>query len=64
MNDSPKHRKNDLKVSAHFRSHRIHAINGEWYFLTREGQNIGPFLNQKEAEAGIAEFLKIVQKDE
>jgi hypothetical protein len=43
MNDSRKQRKNDSKVAAHFRTHRIHAINSEWYFLTCEGQNIGPF---------------------
>lgn len=64
MNNSRKHRKNDLKVAAHFRAHRIHTINGEWYFLTREGQNIGPFPTKKEAESGLTEFLKIVKKDE
>ena len=42
----------------------IHAINRDWYFLTREGQNIGPFPNKKAAEDSLAELLKTVKKDE
>ncbi len=47
-----------------FRTHRIHAINSDWYFLTREGQNIGPFPNKKAAEDSLAELLKTVKMDE
>lgn len=64
MNDSPKQRKDDPKEAPHFRTHRIHAINSDWYFLTREGQNIGPFPNRKTTEDSLAEFLKTVKKDE
>ena len=49
MSDPPKQRKDDPKEAPHFRTHRIHAINSDWYFLTREGQNIGPFPNKKAA---------------
>ncbi len=63
MSDSPKHRKTDSKNASTFRTHRIHAINSDWYFLTREGQNIGPFSTKKEAEEGLAKFLKTVKKD-
>ena len=62
MNDPPKQRKDDPKEAPPFRTHRIHAINGEWYFLTREGQNIGSFPTKDDAEAGLARFLKIVKK--
>lgn len=34
------------------------------HFLTREGQNVGPFPTKDDAEAGLARFLKIVKKDE
>ncbi|MGK0419070.1 MAG: hypothetical protein ACJAST_004193, partial [Halopseudomonas sp.] len=44
--------------------HRIHAINSDWYFLTREGQNIGPFSTKEAAEEGLAEFLKTAKKGE
>ena len=64
MNDPPKQRIDDLKEASPFRTHRIHAINSDWYFLTREGQNIGPFPNKKAAEDGLAEFLKTVKKAE
>lgn len=63
MNESPKHRKNELNVSAHFRAHRVHTINSEWYFVTREGQNIGPFPTKKEAEESLVEFLESIKKD-
>ena len=62
MNDPPKQRIDDLKEASPFRTHRIHAINSDWYFLTREGQNIGPFPTKQDAETGLAEFLKIVKK--
>tara|TARA_B100001540_G_scaffold152136_1_gene134754 strand:- start:7585 stop:7827 length:243 start_codon:yes stop_codon:yes gene_type:complete len=64
MNDPHKQRIDDLKEASPFRTHRIHAINSDWYFLTREGQNIGPFPNKKAAEDSLAEFLKTVKKDE
>lgn len=64
MSDSPKQRKDDPKNAPPFRAPRIHNINGQWYFLTREGQNIGPFSTKEAAEAGLAEFLKTVKKDE
>lgn len=64
MSDSSKHRKTDSKEAPSFRTHRIHAINSDWYFLTREGQNIGPFPDKKAAEDSLAEFLKAVKKDE
>ena len=64
MSDSPEHRNTDSKAAPPFRTHRIHSINSGWYFLTREGQNIGPFPNKKAAEDSLAEFLKTVKKDE
>ena len=64
MKDPPKQRKDDSKKASPFRTHRIHAINSDWYFLTREGQNIGPLSTKEAAEEGLAEFLKTAKKDE
>jgi hypothetical protein len=64
MSDSPEQRKTDSKAAPPFRIHRIHAINSEWYFLTREGQNIGPFPNKKAAEDCLAEFVKTFKEGE
>ena len=63
MNDSRKRKSNGSEDKVPFRSNRIHNINGQWYFLTREGQNIGPFATKDDAEAGLARFMKIVKKD-
>ncbi|WP_297185231.1 DUF6316 family protein [uncultured Porticoccus sp.] len=59
--DAPSHRKGDADDSVHFRSYRIHCINGRWYFLTREGGTVGPFSTRKEAETHLSEFLKHVR---
>jgi len=60
-NDPPLRRQGDADVSIHFRAHRIHCINGSWYFLTREGGNIGPFATREEAETYLSEFLKLAR---
>lgn len=33
-----------------FRSDRIFNANGEWYFHTREGTDVGPYASRSEAE--------------
>lgn len=40
---------------AWFRADRVFAMNGQWFFSTREGIEIGPYLTHVEAvtEAGI-----------
>ncbi|WP_460588512.1 hypothetical protein, partial [Haliea atlantica] len=35
MNNPPKQRKDDPKEAPHFRTHRIHAINSDWYLVLR-----------------------------
>ncbi len=59
--DAPSRRKGDADDSIHFRAHRIHCINGNWYFLTREGGNVGPFATREEAEIYLSELLKHVR---
>ena len=43
-----------------FRSTRIFRANGEWYFSTREGSEIGPFPDREETEASLLEYLREV----
>ena len=40
-------RSTDNHESAHFHSDRMYRVNGEWYFLTREGTNVGPFATKE-----------------
>jgi hypothetical protein len=52
-------RKSDAEQRLWFRSMRVFASNGKWYFHTREGVDCGPYDTQFEAEveAGILREL-------
>lgn len=41
-----------------FRSNRYFCINGTWYFMTREGSQLGPFIDKREAEAELMMFIR------
>jgi hypothetical protein len=41
-----------------FRSNRYFCINGTWYFMTREGSQMGPFIDKREAEAELMMFIR------
>ncbi len=50
-----------------FRSERVFLTDGEWYFHTREGVDVGPYPSQFEAEieAGmLKELLRNVPRGE
>ena len=51
-------RDNDRTEELHFRSERILRINGEWYFLTREGQTKGPYANKNIALEHLESYLE------
>lgn len=51
-------------VKSWFRSDRFFTIENRWYFITREGQNIGPFETLGHAKSGVSLFLNSVQKDQ
>jgi len=45
------------KEGVYFRSNRLFAVNHDWYFATREGENIGPFKDRNQAELALAAFI-------
>ena len=47
-----------------FRSGRIFSVGSEWYFTTREGDDVGPFETKQEAEAALAVFLRNYATDD
>ena len=51
-------RDNDQSEKVHFRSERTLRINGEWYFLTREGQTRGPYADKKCALEHLEYYLE------
>ncbi len=52
-------RSKDNRQTTYFRTDRFHRTNGYWYFLTREGKNVGPFENKKRAERELEFFLEL-----
>lgn len=51
-------RKDDSTTRFQFRTHRISCINSEWYFLTRGGENIGPFPTKEDAKKHLVSYLE------
>lgn len=43
------------------RTDRFFAVNGSWYFVTREGMSIGPYLSKQEALNALADFIDFVR---
>lgn len=46
-----------------FRSERFARISGEWFFVTREGHNIGPFPSKIAASEGFQLYLQYIDDD-
>jgi len=51
-------RRHGERDTVHFRSGRVFCVDNDWYYSTREGEDIGPFPTKAEAEAALALFLK------
>lgn len=48
----------DHYQTVYFRANRFHNSNGYWYFVTREGINMGPFESKERAETELANYLE------
>ena len=42
------------------RSGRFVEKSGYWYYMTREGVDIGPFDSRADAEIGVGEFIDFI----
>ncbi|WNO09486.1 DUF6316 family protein [Teredinibacter sp. KSP-S5-2] len=47
-----------------FRTDRFFVVDGDWYFSTREGHDIGPYGTRKLAESGLKVYIKCMQSPE
>jgi len=45
----------------HFRSDRFVFANGQWYFTTREGMDVGPFATRDDAGKACDRLLPTLQ---
>lgn len=47
----------DTDEKSVFRTDRFFAINGQWFFATREGKDQGPYRRQQDAQLALREYL-------
>lgn len=52
------HRAGEHDTSIPFRNERYFCNNGEWFFETRNGGQLGPFENKNEMEAELLMFIR------
>ncbi|SDH92732.1 DUF6316 family protein [Pseudomonas panipatensis] len=50
-------RTSDSVASTHYRSDRISAVNGQYFFSTREGTLEGPFFTRFDAEREVEQYI-------
>ncbi len=51
-------RASDMAAGTHYRSERVSAVNGQYFFSTREGTLEGPFFTRVDAEREIALYIR------
>ena len=52
------YRKDDKAERTWFRMDRIYLSDSNWYFSTREGQEVGPFVSRGAATNGVAAYIR------
>ncbi|MFT6388589.1 MAG: hypothetical protein ACJAUP_001972 [Cellvibrionaceae bacterium] len=45
-----------------FRSDRFIVVDAQWYFITREDREVGPFCGRKDVEHGLGLFVDSIEK--
>lgn len=48
----------DPQPGTHYRSSRLSAVNGQYFFATREGTLEGPYLSRHDAEQSIQRYIE------
>ncbi len=46
-----------------FRSDRFFTAENQYFFSTREGEDIGPFPNREDAERGLKVYIECMKSD-
>ena len=50
-------RVDDSQAATNYRSDRISAVNGQYFFSTREGTLEGPYFTRFDAEREVAQYI-------
>ena len=51
-------RRVDPTPGTHYRSERVSAVNGQYFFFTREGTLEGPYFTRVDAEREIGSYIR------
>ena len=51
-------RKDDAEEKNWFRMDRFYVADGRWFFSTREGEEVGPFVSRAAANNGVAAYIR------
>jgi hypothetical protein len=46
------------KKKLHFQVDRFFQQNGEWFYMTREGEEHGPFDSKADAEGDLIDYIR------
>lgn len=52
----------DPSPGTHYRSERVSAVNGQYFFATREGTLEGPYVTRIDAEREIGSYIRRVMQ--
>lgn len=52
----------DPSPGTHYRSERVSAVNGQYFFATREGTLEGPYFTRIDAEREIGSYIRRVMQ--
>lgn len=52
----------DPVPGTHYRSERLSAVNGQYFFSTREGTLEGPYFTRVDAEREIVSYIRRIQQ--
>jgi len=53
-------RKGDSGAVNYFRSERLYRCGSQWFFVTREGTDEGPFDNRADAQARLERYVQVM----
>jgi len=54
-------RSGEIEVKVRFRSERFFCVDGDWFFSTREGCDIGPYSSRLSASNGLILYIHYME---
>jgi len=62
MDSNNKTRSGELGNKFYFRTERLFQANHQWFFMSREHTDIGPYKTREQAQTGVVDFVDSCHK--